>query len=176
MSQPDTPIRGFPAIARNDAVILILGSMPSEESLRLKQYYAHPRNAFWPIMMEILGYPGELDYSQRIKILIENRIALWDTLKTCIRSGSLDSAIVNSSIETNQFSDFYRAHPGIRAIFFNGQKSRHVYKKLVLPGLPGKFREMRQQVLPSTSPAMASLDREQKRQRWGIILDELNKR
>jgi len=126
-------------------------------------------------MMEILGCPGELEYSQRTRILIEHRIALWDTLKTCVRSGSLDSAIVNSSIETNNFSNFYKAHPGIRAIFFNGQKSQQVYKKLVMPGLPGKFREIQQQVLPSTSPAMAGLDRGQKRQRWSTILDELNK-
>ena len=163
-------IQGFPPIARDDAEILILGSMPSEESLRAKQYYAHPRNAFWPIMMKLLGGETGLDYDKRAQLLIDNRIALWDALKACVRNGSLDSAIVNSSIETNDFKSFFRRHPNIHHIFFNGQKSRQVYSKYVVPGLPDIIQEIGFSVLPSTSPAMARLNRKQKTNEWRAIV------
>ena len=81
--------------------------MPSEESLRRQQYYANPRNGFWPIMMTLLGREAEKNYSDRIKILIQNKIAIWDTLKSCNREGSLDSSIVESTIEANDFLMFY---------------------------------------------------------------------
>lgn len=167
------PIAGFPPIARNDARILILGSMPSEESLKKQQYYAHPRNGFWPIMLTLLGQPTDLSYARRRKLLIDNHIALWDTLKTCVRSGSLDSAIVDHSIETNDFNTFFARHRRIHAVFFNGQKSQQVYKKLVVPELSEAARQLKQYVLPSTSPAMASLNQEQKLHQWQIILDKL---
>ena len=48
-------IEGFPPIASAAAHTLILGSMPSRESLARHRYYAHPRNAFWPILVELLG-------------------------------------------------------------------------------------------------------------------------
>ena len=161
LSPVQAPIQGFAPIEGGDAEVLILGSMPSEESLRLKQYYAHPRNAFWPIMMNLLNSKPHLAYDERASLLINNRIAVWDTLRSCVRSGSLDSAIVDASIETNDFNAFFRQHREICHIFFNGQKSGQVYRKYVLPGLVG------------ASPAMASLDRNQKTRAWRIILDVL---
>ena len=172
--KPQSPIRGFPPISREDAEILILGSMPSEESLRAKQYYAHPRNAFWPMMMELLGGSENLDYDDQARLLIENRIALWDTLKSCSRNGSLDSAIVEESIETNDFNSFFRKHKKIRHIFFNGQKSRQVFSKYVLPDLPEICKAIEFSVLPSSSPAMAMLNRKQKTDAWRVILRLLN--
>jgi len=166
-------IHGFPPIAADDAQVLILGSMPSEESLRLQQYYAHPRNGFWPIMQHLFAQDEDLDYARRAQLLIENRIALWDTLKSCVRDGSLDSAIVDASVATNDFAGFFRKHPGITTIFFNGQKSRLVYQKKVAPGLPEKYQHIRTRALPSTSPAMASLNRKQKVAKWSVILDAL---
>jgi len=165
-----TVIQGFPPIESEDAEILILGSMPSEESLRAKQYYAHPRNAFWPMMLELLDGKAGLEYSERAQVLIENRIALWDTLKTCMRNGSLDSAIVENSIETNDFRTFFQRHRKIRHIFFNGQKARQVYRKYVLPELPAIYKTIECSVLPSSSPAMAMLDRHQKTDAWRAIL------
>ena len=168
-------IHGFPPIENENAELLILGSMPSEESLRARQYYAHPRNAFWPIMMDLLGGRIDLDYEDQAQLLVDNRIALWDTLKSCIRSGSLDSAIVDTSIETNDFNAFFRHHENIRHIFFNGQKSRQVYSNYVLPGLSESFRSIESSVLPSTSPAMASLNRRKKTDAWRAILGVLNR-
>lgn len=168
-----SPIQGFPPIENENAEILILGSMPSEESLRAQQYYAHPRNAFWPMMMELLCGELDLDYDERAKLLIANRIALWDTLRTCVRNGSLDSAIVDTSIETNDFNTFFRKHKKLRHIFFNGQKSRQVYNKYVMPVLSQPFQGIEFSVLPSSSPAMARLDRKQKTDAWRVILDAL---
>jgi len=172
--QNQPPIQGFPPIENKNAELLILGSMPSEESLRAQQYYAHPRNAFWPIMMELLGGETGLEYGERSKLLIANRIAVWDTLRTCVRSGSLDSAIVDASIETNDFNNFFCRHQNIRHIFFNGQKSRQVYSKYVMPGLSESFQTIEFSVLPSSSPAMARLDRKQKTDAWRAILDVLD--
>lgn len=173
MSLPE-PISGFPPISGPNAKVLILGSMPSEESLRMQQYYAHPRNGFWPIMMNLLGQPADLDYTQRAQVLIKHRIALWDTLQTCVRGGSLDSAIVDDSIEINDFESFYRRHPGINHVFFNGRKSEQVYCKRVLPKLTERYRQLPRHSLPSTSPAMASLTREQKLCAWSKVLDTLH--
>lgn len=180
MRQNDSPIpstiRGFPPIAQADAEILILGSMPSEESLRARQYYAHPRNAFWPIMLKLLGGDAGLSYDKRAQLLIDNRIALWDTLKACVRSGSLDSAIIDASIEINDFKTFFQRHPNIRQIFFNGQKSRQVYSKYVVPELPKSLQAIDFSVLPSSSPAMAMLNRKQKTSEWRVIVRALKRK
>lgn len=139
----------------------------------MQQYYAHPRNGFWPIMMTLLGQPDDLDYSRRAQVLVDHRIALWDTLQSCVRGGSLDSAIVDDSIETNDFETFYRQHPGITHVFFNGRKSEQVYCRRVLPLLPEKLQLLQRHLLPSTSPAMASLTRKQKIRAWSEVLDVL---
>lgn len=141
--------------------------------MRLQQYYAHPRNAFWSIMTALLSLPAELDYPARVNALIKNRIALWDTLKSCMREGSLDSAIANQSIETNDFKSFFLEHPHIEAIFFNGRKSQQVFERRVLPHLTGRVRELPRLALPSTSPAMASMGRDQKIEAWREILGSL---
>ncbi|MCH8159542.1 MAG: DNA-deoxyinosine glycosylase, partial [Proteobacteria bacterium] len=79
---------GFPAIARPDATLLILGSLPGQRSIDAGQYYAHPQNAFWKIMSSLYGIDGS--YQQRCAQLIERRIALWDVLASSVRPGSLD--------------------------------------------------------------------------------------
>ena len=74
---------GFPPAADANARVLILGSMPSEASLKAGAYYAHPRNRFWPVMGELLGFSAELPYAERIQALKDHRIALWDTIGSC---------------------------------------------------------------------------------------------
>ena len=167
-------ISGFPSIARKDASVLILGSMPSAESLRQQQYYAHPRNAFWPVMMSLLGADPELDYQHRSMVLIENRIAVWDTLKTCIRPGSLDTAIVNASVEVNDFNLFFLQHISIQYVFFNGRKSEQLFRRYAMKTLPEQDRTLEYHVLPSTSPAMASLTRQEKTDRWRLLIEKLS--
>ena len=166
-------VTGFPPIADNNAIILILGSMPSIKSLEEQQYYAHPRNSFWFIMTKLLGDKSDLDYAERKALLLHNKIALWDVLNTCQRKGSLDSSINNETIEVNDFNKFFTEHPLIKAVYFNGSRAQQEYNRHVLPALNAEFASISYQRLPSTSPAMASLNREQKLQQWKAILQLL---
>jgi len=164
---------GFPRSASNDARVLILGSMPSRKSLTAHQYYAHPQNAFWPIMAELLNFETGLEYTERLQQLHKHRVALWDVAHTCVRPGSLDSAIEMETVITNDFTGFFTEHPHIGVIFFNGRKAEELYNKLVLAKLPMEIRQIKQFLLPSTSPANAGLSRSQKLGIWKIITDTL---
>ncbi|MGZ5000921.1 MAG: DNA-deoxyinosine glycosylase [Methylomonas sp.] len=164
-----TEVFSFPPIAGKGARILILGSMPGKVSLEAHQYYAHPRNLFWPIMGELVGaYPG-LDYPERTRILIANGIALWDVLKSCRRPGSLDANIDKSSMVINDFKAFFEAHPQIKRVFFNGATAEHGFRRHVLPDLSAEGLAFRR--LPSTSPAHAALSYQQKLEIWRVIID-----
>ena len=162
-------IEGFPPLARPDARILVLGSMPSLESLARGRYYAHPRNAFWPIMTRLFGLRATA-WAERAEELTAHGVAVWDVLRACRRDGSLDSAIDESSIVTNDFAAFFRAHPEIRRVFFNGAKAESVYRRRVLPALGPDAAALPLRRLPSTSPAHAGLDLEQKTAAWRELL------
>lgn len=166
-----TSIYSFEPISDKSATRLILGSMPGEMSLTASQYYAHPRNDFWRIIELVLGIPSKLPYSERYSLLTTNRIALWDVLNTCIRPGSLDSAIVASSIVPNEFERFFRAHPEVKTIFFNGGMAEKIYLRQVLPKLPYEFATLKIMRLPSTSPANASIRFDEKVRQWRAIVE-----
>jgi hypoxanthine-DNA glycosylase len=158
--------RCFPPIARRDARTLILGSLPGRRSLEVRQYYAHPQNAFWKLIGAIFEVPVMPPYARRVKILTANRIALWDVLAAAERPGSLDSSIVHASALANDFRAFFRAHPQIGRVFFNGRKAEALYRRFVLPELGDEFVEMRYESLPSSSPAHAGLAFARKLERW----------
>jgi TDG/mug DNA glycosylase family protein len=161
--------RCFPPIANRRAETLILGSLPGRKSLEMQQYYAHPHNAFWKIIGAIFGVDGELSYARRVKLLTSRRIALWDVLAAAERPGSLDSSIVHDSAQANDFAAFFRAHPRIRRVFFNGRKAEAMYRRFVLPGLPSEFADMKYECLPSTSPAHAGMPFAKKLDSWRRI-------
>ena len=162
--------KGFPPIALPGARILILGSMPGRESLAHQQYYAHPRNAFWPIVTELLQIQAP-DYRQRTQQLAAHGVALWDVLMACSRTGSLDSAIDENSIVSNDFEAFFTAHSRIGHLFFNGAKAEAVYLKHVRPKLSAPWAALPATRLPSTSPAHAAMSRAQKTAAWQAILE-----
>ncbi|HKI60946.1 MAG TPA: DNA-deoxyinosine glycosylase [Mariprofundaceae bacterium] len=151
---PDT---GFPYSANSDAQVLILGSMPGRKSLAAKEYYAHPKNAFWPIMAELFGFNAGLAYDARMALLRENGIALWDVAHQCVRPGSMDHAIEIGSVIANDFASFFNTHTQIQAIFFNGIKAGELFHRLVLDELPPWVQQIDRQALPSTSPAHATM-------------------
>lgn len=159
-------VHGFPPIADRRASLLILGSMPGRQSLEVGQYYAHPRNAFWPIIDCVFGIDRHLPYEARCRGLRTQRIALWDVLKTCNRPGSLDASIEPSSIVANDFVTFFAEHPGIRAVYFNGQMAEQAFRRHVLPDAGSSLPTLR---LPSTSPANASYSFERKLAAWRVI-------
>ncbi len=160
-------IQSFPPIETADARILILGSMPGEASLRAGQYYAHPQNLFWRIMGELLGFDPAAPYEQRVRALKAAHVALWDVLHSCRRKGSLDSNIDGGSLAPNDLAAFFRSHPKINRVFFNGAKAEECYRRHVLPGIEGDSIEYLR--LPSTSPANASISRARKLEAWRAV-------
>lgn len=162
--------RSFPPIAGADAATLILGSMPGQASLDAGRYYAHPRNAFWPIMGELFGARPELEYDRRTAVLREARVAVWDVLDSCARPGSLDSAIERESMVANDFASFLASHPGVTRVFFNGAKAAELFESLVVPAL-GRVPLQRHR-LPSTSPAHAGMKFAEKLAAWRVVVPE----
>lgn len=160
---------GFPPIARRDARVLVLGSLPGRMSLEMQQYYAQPRNAFWRIVESLWGIPFEAPYAERTRRLALERVALWDVCAAAIREGSLDTAIVHASVEPNDFADFLARHRHVRAVFFNGAKSGELWRRLVAPTLPEALRTLPTHVLPSTSPAHQVLGFTAKLERWRAV-------
>jgi len=160
---------GFKPVAAADSRVLVLGTLPGPVSLEKRQYYAQPRNAFWPIMGELVGARPELAYSERLQRLRQSGVALWDVCHSAYREGALDAAIVPGSIVPNDLGRFLRAHTAIHLICFNGQTAGKLYRKLVLPGLPETLRDIPCETLPSTSPAYAAMRFEQKLARWQIV-------
>jgi double-stranded uracil-DNA glycosylase len=163
------PIHSFPPIASGMPRVLILGTMPGKVSLRERQYYAHPQNAFWRIIGGILGVDPASPYDARVAAVQSAGIAVWDVLKSCIRESSLDSAIDASSVLPNDFAGFFAEHPQIRRICFNGAKAEALFMKHVRPRLPAN-PDVQYLRLPSTSPANASLTLPEKVRAWQAIV------
>lgn len=163
-------VQSFAPIIGSNPRIIVLGSMPGIASLDAVQYYAHPRNAFWPIMRELFGIDPTEAYDSRIGELEKLPLILWDTLQACHRPGSLDSNIDAGSVRANDFPGLLSRFPEIRAILFNGATSERYFKQLVLPKLPGSL-EIELIKMPSTSPAHAGMRFEQKVEAWRRLLD-----
>lgn len=151
----------FPPVLDRHTHTLILGTMPGTESLRQQQYYAHPRNAFWPIMGTIFGFDPNLPYSARLAELNRHGIGLWDTLKSCERPGSLDAKIKNARF--NDFAALFSAYPNLQNICLNGRGAEKFFRYCCDPEkIPG----MKIFLLPSTSPAYAAMSYPQKLEIW----------
>ncbi len=163
-------VRSFGPIAARNAKILILGSMPGRASLAAGQYYAHRQNAFWKIVCRLLEIDPASAYEARVRALRASRIAVWDVLDSCIRPGSLDSSIEEET--ANDFNSFFRRHPGIARVFFNGAKAEASFRRYVLPAIERTLRDRVTSYcrLPSTSPAHASLPYARKLKAWRAIL------
>lgn len=160
---------GFPPIADSEAHILILGSLPSAKSIEAQQYYAHPQNAFWRIMGRLIGAGPDQPYERRTALLRKNGIAVWDVLASSVRPGSMDAAIDEASASPNDFRSFLNSHSGIRLVCFNGRKAADMFENFVLSRHPELRFEMRFEILPSTSPAFASMPFEDKLRKWSIV-------
>lgn len=166
-SRPET---GFPPVADANSRVLVLGSMPGIMSLERRQYYAQPRNAFWPIMGELFGIAHDLDYAERLQGLLDAGVALWDVLRSCERSGSLDANIDMKTAISNDFAGFFPVHSRIDRVFFNGATAARVFARRVSPELQaaggGSIELIR---LPSTSPAHAAMPYQEKLRRWSVV-------
>jgi hypoxanthine-DNA glycosylase len=139
--------RSFPPVADARARVLVLGSLPGEESLAQARYYAHPRNHFWRLIGAVIGEELEpLGYDERLAALRHARVALWDTVGAARRRGSLDGAI--RDVEANGVAQLVETLPELRAVGFNGGKSAAIGR----PQLAGQTG-LALLPLPSSSPA-----------------------
>ena len=136
---------GLPPVLARDTRVLILGSFPGEASLAAAQYYAHPRNHFWPLLAEMIGVPlPEMPYRDRLRHLRASGVGLWDAIVACERRGSLDGAIRNA--QPAETSRVRRAAPALALVCFNG--------KTAARALPAwRDAGYATLALPSTSPA-----------------------
>jgi hypoxanthine-DNA glycosylase len=117
-------------VARNDARLFLLGSLPGDASLAAQRYYAHPTNQFWRLLGAAIGEELQsLDYEARLKRLAERRIGLWDVIASASRSGSLDQAIRDA--EHNRIAHLLHDFPDLRAIAFNGSTSARIGRSLI---------------------------------------------
>jgi hypoxanthine-DNA glycosylase len=153
---------GLPPIARDDARLFILGSLPGDLSLAERRYYAHPTNQFWRLLGHAMGEPIEgLDYDERLARLAERRIGLWDVIASASRRGSLDQAI--RSADHNPLDRLRSDFPAIRAIAFNGSAAASAGRKLL-----GEPADLALIDLPSSSAANTQPFAEKAR-RWSEL-------
>ena len=159
----DNRLRGLPPVVASHTRVLILGSFPGEASLWAGQYYAHPRNQFWPILAQLWPQDAQpADYAGRCAWLLQHGLGLWDVYDACERQGSLDSAIRNPVL--NDFETLKMRCPQLVAVAHNGGESfRHAKRVQAVLGLPA-YR------LPSTSPANASWSLARKLEGWREVL------
>jgi hypoxanthine-DNA glycosylase len=139
---------GLPPIARADARLFVLGSLPGDASLAARRYYAHPTNQFWRLLGSAIGEDLQsLGYEQRLERLADRRVGLWDVIASATRPGSLDQAI--RLAEHNRIQHLLRDFPDLRAIGFNGGTAAAIGRRLI-DGLPGHVTLID---LPSSSAA-----------------------
>lgn len=158
--------KGFPPVEPKRARVLILGTLPSVESIRQGQYYAHPRNAFWPIMGALFGAGRDRPYAARLARLAARGVMLWDVLRAAHRPGSRDAAIHPRRLAPNRIPELLARHPELEKIAFNGAAAEALFRRHVAKrgsALPVAMKLAR---LPSTSPAHASRSYAQKLAIW----------
>lgn len=160
---PATPptLSGLAPVIDAETRVLVLGSFPGAASLAAGQYYAHPRNQLWRLLSAILGDDLDaLPYAERLPRLLAHRFGLWDVLGTCERAGSLDAAIRKPA--ANDFRRLRALCPLLETVGFNGQTAGKFAPQFASAG----YRTL---VLPSTSPAHASLSFAEKHLAWQAL-------
>lgn len=170
---PTAPLSiGFAPIWRADAKVLILGSLPGVASLQAAQYYAHPRNQCWLILQHLFAIDASLPYLERIHCAQQQGIAFWDLVQSAKRRGSLDSAIISKSIASNRLLELLTELPKLQHIALNGKKAAELFDKQrasdleLQQWLSARVQSLQCHVLPSTSPANASIHFNDKLASW----------
>lgn len=153
----------FAPIADIETRVLILGSLPGDKSLLENQYYAHPRNRFWQVMAAITKSNFPTNYQEKLNLLQQNKIGVWDVVRTAKRIGSLDTNILEEI--PNELDSFILSHPNLKSIAFNGAKSQKLFDKYFTRNSALNYFSM-----PSTSPANAGFTVERLIENWRKIL------
>jgi TDG/mug DNA glycosylase family protein len=163
--------QSFAPFVDTRARILILGTLPGEESLRLQRYYGNPRNLFWRVLADVFAEPHVVEYEQQKALLKRNRIALWDVLHSAERIGSLDSAIRNPV--PNDIAKLLLDYPRLRTIAFNGLRAQSLFRQFIAATLTVPPDKLRLSALPSTSPTPSrkAVTYQEKVAQWAAFLN-----
>ena len=156
-------IASFEPLIDSQTRILILGSMPGNESLRKQEYYGNKANHFWPMISSLLQIDPNINYEKKLGFLLAHRVGLWDVLASCSREGSLDSNIKQGVV--HDFDQLFRSYPKIECVLFNGAKAYDIFRKKV--GF-SKYVQINFKKMPSTSPAN-TLKYEKKLEEWNDL-------
>lgn len=154
--------QSFPPIISQNANILILGSLPGDLSISKNEYYAHPQNRFWKVLFALFEKPYSTDYSEKVQLLHDQKIALWDVCASAHRPGSMDIDITN--VIPNDINYLLLQNTTIKTIIFNGQKAQKLFDKHF-----DKQQNIKYITLPSTSPANAQFSIDKLLVHWRII-------
>jgi hypoxanthine-DNA glycosylase len=155
---PNDLLTGLAPIVTAGTRLVVLGSFPGAQSLKMRQYYGHPRNQFWPILSALWGIDlVASDYPRRVAELKSRGLGLWDVYAACRREGSLDTAIEDARL--NELASLVRWAPRLQALAHNGGESAKYMRHTEALGLPAHR-------LPSTSPANASWSFDRKLAAW----------
>lgn len=164
----------FSAVCDKNTELLILGSLPGKKSIAEQQYYAHPRNALWPILCDWMQLPISMSYEQRIEAALSCGVGFWDVVAQAHRPGSLDSAIQSSTVHYNPVDQLIPKLPKLKGILLNGGAAMTHFKRAGFHTLASE-KGIDFYQLPSTSPAHASMTFEEKRVAWhSVLIDTLN--
>ena len=164
-----TDSQGLAPVVGDNARLLILGSLPSVRSIALQQYYAFPTNKFWQIMEDLFEVRADLEYSDRLQGLKQSGVALWDTLASAARKGSLDANIDAATARPNDFAAFFEKHSEIRVIAFNGGNSKKFFDRLVIGANNVTLARVEYLLMPSTSAANTTMKYHKKLEKWSAI-------
>lgn len=159
-------LQSFKPLTDSNSKILILGTMPGPMALEKQEYYGFTGNHFWKILFKLFGVEKPLSYPEKIQLLKNEGIALWDVFKACQREGSLDSAI--RCADYNDIPGLIKKYPNIKAVFTDSKIAEKVYRQKFLPLIKLPFLN-----LPSPSPANATISLEGKIEAWRVILEKL---
>jgi hypoxanthine-DNA glycosylase len=99
----------------------ILGTIPGVASL-MKQGVCTQEKSFWKLCIPFSSLPISEIYIEKIKLLQENRLGLWDVLENCERKGSLD---VHKKSKENDFQSLFRVFTFKNN--FNGKESHRYF-------------------------------------------------
>lgn len=156
----------FDPLIGKDPEILILGTLPSKQSLKLNQYYANPRNRIWMILSEIFDTATPRNYQEKMNLLFKHNIALWDVAHSAVRPGSLDADISEEII--NPIDKFLRDYPTIKVIGCNGKTA---YEKLTR-NFKENLGDVRLVLLKSSSPANCQFSLEEMVENWRTLFPD----
>lgn len=154
-------LHNIPPLYNNDSQTLILGSFPSVKSREAEFFYGHPQNRFWRVLAGVFSAPVPETVEQKKRLVLENRLALWDVIAECEITGSADTSI--KSVKPNDIAGIIE-NTAVSRIFVNGKTAEKYYIRYI-----EKTVGKRAICLPSTSPANAAWSLERLINAWQVI-------